>query len=255
MKGIILAGGEGTRLSPLTKITSKQLLPVYDQPMIYYPLNTLLKAGIRDILFIVSPDHAGDFVELLGSGSNFNARFTFEVQEKPEGIAQALLLGEDFIDNEKVALILGDNIFMDDLSAPIETFESGAKIFLKEVPDPERFGVVEIDDQKNVLSIEEKPTKPKSNYAQTGLYLYDDKAVQLAKTLKPSARGEYEITDLNNLYLQKGELKAEIVQKEWIDAGTFESLHQAACLIKAKKGTGLKVTIKGKEGVRPAFSE
>jgi len=232
MKGIILAGGSGTRLLPLTKVTSKQLLPVYNQPMIYFPLQTLLKAGIRDILFIVSPEHSGDFVELLGSGKAFDARFAYEVQEKPEGLAQALLIGENFIAGESCALILGDNIFTNDFSHSVQTFKTGARIFAKKVPDPERFGVVEFDENNKVLSIEEKPANPKTEYAQTGLYLYDSQAVGLAKSLKPSPRGELEITDLNNAYLQKGELEAEIIEGEWVDAGTFESLHKASQIVR-----------------------
>lgn len=227
MKGIILAGGTGTRLHPLTKITSKQLLPVYNKPMIYYPLNTLLKAGIKDILIIVAPERSGDFLNLLGSGKEFGARFTYEVQDKPEGIAQALLIGADFIDDDSCTLILGDNIYTDDFSTAISGHTEGARIFVKEVHDPERFGVVEMDDTGKVLSLEEKPEKPKSNWAQTGLYVYDHHVTEYVKTLKPSARGEYEITDLNALYLQKGQLHAEKVESEWIDAGTFESLHRA----------------------------
>lgn len=229
MKGIILAGGAGTRLYPLTKVTSKQLLPVYDKPMIYYPLQTLLKAGIRDILIIVGPERAGDFLNLLGSGREFGARFAYEVQDSPDGIAQAFIIGADFIDNEPCALILGDNIFTDDFSQIIRNFQSGATIFAKEVPDPERFGVVELDGEK-VLSIEEKPKNPKSGYAQTGFYLYDNTVVEKAKNLKPSARGELEITDLNLVYQKEGNLRAEIVEGGWIDTGTFESLHQASVI-------------------------
>lgn len=227
MKGIILAGGTGTRLHPLTKVTSKQLLPVYDKPMIYYPLNTLLKAGIRDILIIVAPERSGDFLNLLGSGRQFGARFTYEVQDKPEGIAQALILGKDFIAGDSCTLILGDNIYTDDFSDAISSHKEGAMIFVKEVHDPERFGVVEIDDAGKVLSLEEKPSNPKSNLAQTGLYIYDNKVTDYVSELQPSARGEYEITDLNNVYLQKGQLHAGLVKGEWIDAGTFESLHRA----------------------------
>lgn len=232
MKGIILAGGCGTRLHPLTKVTSKQLLPVYDKPMIYYPLNTLLRAGIKDILIIVSPEHADDFIALLGSGKDFDARFSYQVQDKPEGLAQALIIGEDFIDDESCALILGDNIFTDCLSEAVRNFKSGAKIFAKKVHDPERFGVVEMDDQGKVISLEEKPSQPKSNYAQTGFYLYDNRAVSLAKSLRPSERGELEIVDLNNIYLTNGELHAEVLEGDWIDAGTFESLHRASVIVR-----------------------
>lgn len=230
MKGIILAGGSGTRLHPLTKVTSKQLLPVYDKPMIYYPLNTLLRAGINDILIIVTPDRSGDFMNLLGSGKEFGARFAYEVQDRPEGLAQALLIGEDFVDGESCALILGDNIFTDCLSEAVESFKSGAKIFVKKVHDPERFGVVEMDEGGKVKSLEEKPTRPKSNFAQTGFYLYDNRAATFAKTLKPSKRGELEIVDLNKEYLKRGELECEIIAGEWVDAGTFESLHQASVI-------------------------
>lgn len=232
MKGIILAGGSGTRLQPLTKLTSKQLLPVYNKPMIYYPLNTLLRAGIRDILIIAAPEHANDFVKLLGSGKDFEARFSYQVQDKPEGLAQALILGEDFLDDESCALILGDNIFTDCLSEAVTNFNSGAKIFAKKVHDPERFGVVEMDGNGKVITLEEKPAKPKSNYAQTGFYLYDNRAVGFAKSLTPSDRGELEIVDLNNKYLELGELQAEVIEGEWIDAGTFESLHRASCIVR-----------------------
>ncbi len=232
MKGIILAGGSGTRLHPLTKVTSKQLLPVYDKPMIYYPLNTLLKAGIKDILIIASPEHADDFIALLGSGSDFDANFSYQVQDKPEGLAQALIIGEDFIDDESCALILGDNIFTDCLFDAVKNFKSGAKIFAKKVHDPERFGVVEMDSDGKVTGLEEKPVNPKSNYAQTGFYLYDNRAVSFAKSLKPSVRGELEIVDLNNKYFELGELQSEIIEGEWIDAGTFESLHRASVIVR-----------------------
>lgn len=231
MKGIILAGGAGTRLHPLTKITSKQLLPIYNQPMIYYPLQTLLKAGIKDILIIVAPERAGDFLNLLGSGKEFGARFTYEIQDKPEGLAQAFLIGADFIGKDSCAMILGDNIFMDDLSDIVQNFKEGAKIFVKEVPDPERFGVVELQDDK-VVSIEEKPDQPKTTYAQTGFYLYDNTVIEKARQLKPSSRGELEITDLNLVYLERNELTAEVVIGEWIDAGTFESLYEASTIVR-----------------------
>lgn len=239
MKGIILAGGSGSRLYPCTKVTSKQLLPVYDKPMIYYPLNTLLKAGIRDILIIVAPERSGDFLNLLGSGKEFGARFTYEIQDRPEGLAQSLLIGEHFIGGHKCALILGDNIFTDDFTESIRSFERGAKIFAKEVPDPERFGVIEMDETGRVISLEEKPSEPKASYAQAGFYLYDEKATQLAKSLRPSARGELEIVDLHNIYLANGELQAEVLKGEWIDAGTFESLHKASCIVREHE-LGLK---------------
>ena len=235
MKGIILAGGEGTRLSPLTKITSKQLLPIYDKPMIFYPLETLLKAGIKEILFIIAPGHAGDFLKLLGSGRQFGAKFTYEIQDKPEGLAQAFILGEDFIDNDNVALILGDNLFEEDFSKAIKNFKKGGHIFVKKVSDPERFGVVKFDKQGKAVEIQEKPKKFLSSYAITGLYLYDRRVVDVAKNLKPSKRGELEITDLHNWYLKKGELKADIVKGEWIDAGTFDSLLRASNWVRDQK--------------------
>lgn len=235
MKGIILAGGSGTRLRPLTKITSKQLLPIYNQPMIYFPLQTLLTAGIKDILMIVAPDHAGDFLKLLGSGKEFGCKFTYEIQDKPEGLAQAFLIGENFIGSDDVTLILGDNIFEDDFSDAISGFNSGGRIFAKEVHDPNRFGVVEFDEQNKAISIEEKPENPKSSYAVTGLYIYDNTVIEKAKALQPSPRGELEITDLNNLYLQEGTLDVAFVEKKWLDTGTFESLHEAIEFVRARE--------------------
>ena len=235
MKGIVLAGGSGTRLHPLTKVTSKQLLPVYDQPMIMYPLQTLLQAGIRDILIIVAPEHSGDFLNFLGSGKEFGARFTYEVQDKPEGLAQAYLLGADFIGKDDVAMILGDNIFTDDFSEVIRSFKKGGKIFAKEVSDVRRFGVIEFDKAGNVLSIEEKPSAPKSNFAQVGFYIYDNRVIDIARSLKPSVRGELEIVDIANTYLKNEELEAEIVKGEWIDAGTIESLYRASTIIRDHK--------------------
>lgn len=236
MKGVILAGGKGTRLMPLTKLTSKQLLPVYNKPMIYFPLFTLLRAKIKEILIITSPEHSGDFIEVLGSGKEFNVRFSYTVQDKPHGIAQALNLAKDFADNSPICMILGDNIFEDDLSNQIVNFKGkGAKIFIKKVNDPCRFGVATIDKNKNVIELQEKPKNPKSNYAQTGLYIYDNKVFDYIQLLKPSKRGELEITDLNNIYLSKNELKAETVKGKWIDAGTFESLFAANELVKNSK--------------------
>ncbi len=235
MKGIILAGGAGTRLYPLTKVTSKQLLPIYNKPMIYYPLETLRSAGIDDILIIIAPDHAGDFLKLLGSGKEFGCRFSYEVQEKPEGLAQAFVIGEKFIGNDAVTLILGDNLFEDDFSQSIQSFSSGARVFAKEVSDPKRFGVVSFDENKKVTSIVEKPSEPQSNYAVTGLYIYDNTVVSKAKSLRPSARGEIEITDLNNLYLQEGTLDVAFVQGRWLDTGTFESLYEAVNLAREKE--------------------
>ncbi|MDD5071535.1 MAG: sugar phosphate nucleotidyltransferase [Patescibacteria group bacterium] len=234
MRGIILSGGSATRLRPCTKVTSKQLLPIYNRPMIYYPLNTLLKAGIKEILIIVAPERAGDYLNLLGSGREFGAKFTYEIQDKPTGLPEAFVIGENFIDQEDVCMILGDNIFEDDLSGEIKGFKGGGKIFAKEVPDPERFGIVEFDKDRKVISIEEKPKNPKSNYCVTGLYIYDKRVVEAAKNLAPSARGETEIVDLHNWYLKKGELEVAVVKGEWIDAGTFDSLLRAQNFAKEK---------------------
>jgi glucose-1-phosphate thymidylyltransferase len=230
MKGIILAGGHGTRLLPLTKVTSKQLLNVYDKPMIMHPLSTLLKAGIKDILIIIAPDHAGDFLKLLGSGREFGARFTYEIQDKPEGLSQAFIIGEAFIGRDNVCMILGDNIFEDDFSATIKKFKKGGHVFAKKVSDPERFGVVKFDKNMKAVEIVEKPKKFLSPYAITGLYIYDNRIVEAAKQIKPSARGELEITDLHNWYLQKGELKVDLVPGDWVDAGTFDTLYKAGQL-------------------------
>ena len=227
MKGIILAGGAGTRLHPLTKVTSKQLLPVYNKPMIFYPLETLLRGGIKDILIIIAPDRAGDFLKLLGSGREFGARFTYEIQDKPEGLAQAFIIGEKFIGKDNVALILGDNIFEDDFSKEIKAFKKGGHIFAKEVSDPERSGVVRFDKKGKALEIVEKPKEFISPYAIPGFYLYDHRVVQAAKQVKPSGRGELEITDLHNWYLKKNELTVSIVKGKWIDTGTFDSLMEA----------------------------
>jgi len=235
MKGIILAGGSGTRLRPLTKVTSKQLLPIYNKPMIYFPIETLLNAGIKDILIIVAPDHAGDFLKLLGSGKEFGCKFTYEIQDKPEGLAQAFLIGENFIGNDDVTLILGDNLFEDDFSQSITSFKAGGRVFAKEVQDPERFGVVAFDDSKRATSIEEKPEHPKSSYAVTGLYIYDNTVVEKARNLQPSARGELEITDLNNVYLQEGTLDVAFVNGRWFDTGTFESLHEAITFVRDRE--------------------
>lgn len=234
MKGIILSGGKGTRLYPLTKVTSKQLLPIYNKPMIFYPLEVLLKAGIKDILVIVAPDHCGDYMKLLGSGKEFGCKFTYEIQDEPKGLPEAFIIGESFMDNESVALILGDNIFENDFTNAITSFKTGAKIFAKEVEDPERFGVVKFDDTGKALQIVEKPKEFVSQYAIPGLYIYDNRVVEVAKNLKPSSRGELEITDLHNWYLEKGELQVEPITGEWIDAGTFESLYKATELARKK---------------------
>lgn len=232
MKGIILAGGEGTRLYPLTKVTSKQLLPVYNKPMIFYPLEALLDAGITEILIIVAPKRAGDFLNLLGSGKEFGAKFVYEIQDKAEGLAQAFLIGETFIGNDNVALILGDNLYEDTFVDAIRNFKGGAHIFAKEVSDPERFGIVKMDENGRALTIVEKPKEFISNLAITGLYLYDNRVIEVAKTLTPSARGELEITDLHNWYLEKGELAVDVVRGEWIDMGTFDSLFRASEWVK-----------------------
>jgi len=234
MKGIILAGGAGTRLYPLTKVTSKQLLPIYNKPMIQYPLETLIRAGIKDILIIVAPDHAGDFLKCLGSGKEYGCHFTYEIQDKPEGIAQAFIIGRDFIDRDNVTLILGDNLYEDDFSTAIKTFVSGGRVFAKKVSDPQRFGVVEFDENNKAISIEEKPKMPKSQYSVTGLYIYDSTVVDKVKTLAVSTRGELEITDLNNLYLREGSLDVAFVKGRWFDTGTFESMYEAISFARDK---------------------
>ncbi|MFA5318196.1 MAG: sugar phosphate nucleotidyltransferase [Patescibacteria group bacterium] len=234
MRGIILSGGSGTRLSPLTKITSKQLLPIYNRPMIYYPLNTLIKAGIKEILIIVAPERAGDYLNLLGSGKEFGCKFSYEVQDKPRGLAEALIIGENFIDKEDVVMILGDNIFEDDLSEEIKNFKSGGKVFAKKVSDPERFGVVKFDEQMRAVKIQEKPKEWISDYALTGLYIFDNRVVEVAKNVKPSERGELEIVELHKWYLEKNELEVAMVNGQWIDAGTFDSLLKAQNLAKEK---------------------
>ncbi len=234
MKGIVLAGGRATRLRPLTKITSKQLLPVYNKPMIYYPIETLIKGGIKNILIIVAPEYAGHFLNLLGSGKNFGVKFTYEIQEEPRGLADAFIVGKQFIGKDNVTMILGDNIFDYDFGPSIKSFKGGGKIFAKKVHDPERFGVVEFNEKGKVISIEEKPEKPKSDYAAVGMYIFDNRVVKFAEELKPSDRGEVEIVDLHNEYLRRDELEVDVIDGIWEDAGTFDSLLRAGIYWKEK---------------------
>src|SRR3990167_5271487 len=247
MKGIILAGGSATRLYPITLASSKQLLQVYDKPMVYYPLNTLMSAGIKDILFISTPHDLPRFEQLLGDGKQLGCSFTYKQQEQPRGLADAFLVGEEFIGSDKVAMILGDNIFYgSSLEANLKSYTDpdGGIVFGYQVADPERYGVVEFDKDGKVISIEEKPAKPKSHYAVTGLYFYDNNVIEIAKSLRPSSRGEIEITDVNNTYLKQGKLKVSLLDRgtAWLDTGTFISLNQAAQFVQAiEERQGLKI--------------
>ncbi len=249
MKGILICGGSGTRLRPLTDITNKSLLPIYDKPLVLYPLQVLLDAGIKQIVIISGKEHVDQMAGFLGSGAQFGCEFSYRVQDEPKGIAQALGLAESFVDGDDVCAILGDNVYCDDLGDVIRAFHGGAHLFCKEVPDAKRFGVATMEGSR-ITSIEEKPTSPKSNMAVTGCYVYDHQCFDIIRNLKPSARGELEITDVSNWYVERGKATATILQQSWVDAGTFESLFRAAELVRQERlGTKIAEAI-GKKNIK-----
>lgn len=250
MKGVLICGGSGSRLRPLTEITNKSLLPVYDKPLITYPLQQLLDAGIREIIVISGNEHIDQMASFLGSGSRFDCHLSYRVQDKPQGIAQALGMAKEFAAGDSVCAILGDNVYFDRLSDSIRNFTSGGHVFLKEVPDAQRFGVAELNEEGKVISIEEKPIQPKSKFAITGCYVYDARCFDVITNLQPSARGEYEITDVSRWYMERGELSAQVLRDEWIDAGTFESLYRAAQSVRERRAKNLLTGMAGISAIK-----